>query len=333
MYDLGALEASLKARQDESVGRKDLRSGKVSGFFKTDAQIKFWTCESAVHVVDIIPYRAGHFDPYVKQGEFAYILDIWAHENVGANNDLVVCPAKNYRKPCPICEDCKRMGFDEAKPYIAKRKDCYNVYVWDSDEEKAKGVQQWIVADYFMEHNLRTLCRDVRTGRTIYFALPSSRGKSIQFEKRGKGRGNVEFLGHQFLDRDYDIPDELLQQAICLDEAIEIMEYDEIAKLHYGGSDVNRAVAGNVQEPPSSPADQSQQPQSQQRGATTTIPKGGVCLSGGRFGVDHDKLAVCGPCALWDDCGVAYKGGGTQPADTPPATAAPQSTGVRRRSF
>lgn len=322
--DRDAMLEDLKEAQDESIGRKDA-TGQYGNIFKEDTSIPEWICKEGDHIIDIIPYMAGKHDPNRAEGKFQYVLDIWVHRNVGAGDDSFVCPSRNYKMDCPICEDRKEKlaaGMDYKDPIIKaitpSRRNIYNIICFDSETEQAKGVQVWEVANFFMEDKLRAISKDKRTGQKIYFpSTVKTVGRSISFTKKGKGQGNVEFLGHQFLERDYDIPDDLVLQAITLDEVIVIPTYDELAAAYYG-----QAGKSAVSDTPAheekqliparqrtlfskgNPAAGTAPAPTQEPKQEEVVSASGDCPHGFVFGKDCDKKATCNKCAVWDNCAV-----------------------------
>jgi len=309
--------------------------------FKPDLDVQFWTCKEGTHVIDILPYIAGKNNPHAKPGESTYLLDLWVHYGVGVNDDAYICLAKTYGKRCPICEyrkDILRKGeeVERANELMPKRRVVYAIVCYDSKEEEDKGVQVWEVAHFFMERHLVELAKNPRTGGMVLFASPyKEQGKSIQFTRRGRGRGNVEFIGHKFLDRDYDIDKKLLEQVPCLDELIYIPTYEEVYEAFHGErveekrerrrvreevkeetveeeaveeETIEEEIAPRrkhhyvrreveeVEEPEESVEAEKSEKAVEERGKTPRCPAGGV------FGRDIDEFDHCAWCELYDKC-------------------------------
>ena len=225
----------LSKATQRSYDTKDSFGGGVN-YLKKDAKVKLWNCNDGEHLLDIIPYVAGDNDPNVKNGDPQYVLDVWVHKGVGALQQSFVCPQKNFKNRCPICEKQLQMrksgdySDEEIKDLNPKRRTMYNVFVWDSKEEIRKSVQVWEVSHFFFEKHLAELSKRPKGGGFIIFSDPDN-GKSISFKKKSKGQ-NMEFLGHRFEDRDEEgeITDEMLDSALCLDELIHIPTLKELQK-------------------------------------------------------------------------------------------------------
>ena len=350
-------DAALAQRAAESYARKD-ETGKFRGILKETEGIKIWRPAEGNHIFDIVPYKTGKHDPRLPAGTPTYVLDIWVHYNVGATEDSFVCPARTYsakknpfhlNERCPICEhqnelrkelervddeDQAKALEDHANSLNPKRRVLYNVLVLDSSAEEEKGVQIWDVAHWSMERHLSILSEKKRgpSGATVGGHIPfasAKTGKSVVFQKKGKGR-NTEFIGHRFEDRqNYVIGLELLQAARCLDEEIVIPSYDDLYLSFHGampGDDKpieSKVVESKVvteEDIPSNrvgeqtdvtgrkmlrtpiqeeaPAPAKEETTAPAQSFTTACPSGGV------FGKDADKIPGCRKCPddTWQEC-------------------------------
>lgn len=106
------------------------------------------------NVVDIIPFRIkGDKHPLVKAGkvpgdgtEYDDIFMYWEHKNINENGDNVVCLNKMYGKPCPVCEEMKRLANtleggwknQKVKDLQPKARVIMNVIDW---KNRDKGIQ------------------------------------------------------------------------------------------------------------------------------------------------------------------------------------------------
>lgn len=338
MYDEGLAES-----HKESYRSRDSGTG-ATIWNELAANATFWNCPEGDHIIDIIPYLAGENYPTTtgrKPGKAVYFLDIWVHKGVGPNGDQFVCPAKNYKKRCPICEEIERKieeagDYEQVRKFVeryrAKRRSIYNVVVRDDGKEERKGVQIWDVAHFFMEKHLAKKSKDPRTGGYTFFSHPD-KGKNVYFEKRGKR--NQSFENHQFLDREKPVSDEELESAWVLDEMIHIPTYNEIAEVfnmadedeeegeaqedgstgddEYEDADTGRQVGGRTasskeedepeQEPEEKPAvsERRRKRQERKKKEEKADPEN-PCPAGHRFGIDIDRKPECNNCEKWDPC-------------------------------
>ena len=185
-------------------------------------------------VFDIIPFIAERDFGVIKAGTAQYVLDVWAHTNVGPTKDSVICPAATLGLPCPICEERSRLeasgapqeAIKELKP---KRRVVYNVWVHDTARvEENKGVQILEGAHFSFEKNIQAIARNPVTGEFIFFADIDT-GKSVAFTRTGTGAKDTRYDGFMFVDRRAPIPDAIVAQSIALESYVEVLSYDELA--------------------------------------------------------------------------------------------------------
>ncbi len=152
----------LAKRHQEAYDRKD-SWGASTGIFKSPMPegVTMWKCAEGEHMVDIVPFVAGDkIPPPDKPGEESYILDVWAHSNVGPGDARYICLARTLEEACPICEEQDRMRdseeYDdqEIKDLNPSRRAIYNIICRDSPKEEAKGIQVWEIAHWFMAKHL-----------------------------------------------------------------------------------------------------------------------------------------------------------------------------------
>lgn len=327
------MRSKLKDRTKESHGRGS--GGNFKDYFdasKMEGLNKWWAGKGE-HIIDIIPYFAGPNDPFNKEGEPAYVLDIEVHQKVGVGEDQVVCPVQ-FNKPCPICEDMRNKrneGQDYKtvlKPLMPKRRTVYNVIVRDGAAMEAKGNQIFEIAHFFMENHLAKISKDARGGGYVVFSDPDE-GRSISFEREGTGATSTKYVAHRFSDRPEPITEEELEAAVCLDELIKIHTYDEIYAMYYGVSapdteeddPVDEEVCPDCDEDPcvcNEAADEPEPEQEQPAPRRTAAEKKAarearkaekakkagkvVCPAGGTMGDDIDEFNECPDCEHYDAC-------------------------------
>jgi len=320
--DRKAMKEALLKRTKESHERRG-DSGRFKTIFRDDVKdVTYFKCVAGEHLIDILPYIAGDNNPQASAGEPAYTLEAWVHYRVGVNEDAYICLARMFNKSCPICEEQKRLkdnGEDDAaKQLNPKRRSIYNILCYDNDKEEAKGVQVWDASHHLMERLLTPLAKKPKGGGFVLFADPDD-GKAISFERQGTGPTNTEYVGHKFVDRDYKITDESLDEVQCLDELIHKPTYDEVKNAFWGSKEEEEESeeAGEVEEEEEEGEEKPVKPKLSSRKATIEAKRkqrklekekkekkegGSKCPGGGEFGVDLDTLDHCDDCKLWDDC-------------------------------
>lgn len=364
-FDRAKAREELLRRTQQSAER---REGEMSyKYFATDKDLPLWRCgitKEDPHLLDIIPFVAGSQYPRfakdpVNEGDLTYYLDIYVHQNIGPGKAQIVCPQRNYGKPCPICEDIEAKVKDgwEWEDYsgIAPKRRCvYNVWVLSDPKEEAKGVQIWEASHRFSEKQIQAQAKAPRGGGVIPFASPEEDGHSISFSVENDEYRTVS--GMKLVPRDYVIPDEVLEDAFTLDELIVLLEYAAIFDIYYGegayaemkaekdqakrsqpvpqerkasgplggAGGVRRRGEGDVPEPEVPPG------RSPRGGNPGRAPAVGECPGGGRFGADIDTLPNCQECSEYNACAEAFN---EKEAARRPAPPTAGSGGAGRRDL
>ena len=200
------------------------------------------------HIIDILAWFATDNYPSdsIQADDPVHMLDLWVYRGVGANNDCFVSPSIHFKQKDPIQEFLRtNKSKEDWKNNSAKRRSFYLVWVHDNDEEEAKGVQVWEVSQFFFGSKIEELAKKPRGGGVILYSDYSAEiGKSIYFrikesgtyeDAQGNKQKSIEYVGHQFVDRDADIPDEIIEQIFPLETVINLHPtYDEMYEAFYG---------------------------------------------------------------------------------------------------
>ena len=125
--------------------------------------------------INIIPYVIKSKDhPLVKAGkrevgDLDVRLDIWAHKYLGPVNADVICPKKTYGKPCPVCEEVRRLydegKKDDAKKLNASRRTLLNVQPIIQGE--AEDLKYWEVSHFLFMKELIEEAHECSEGKDI----------------------------------------------------------------------------------------------------------------------------------------------------------------------
>ncbi len=339
--------------QKELMARMQ-RGGTTGGFdLPMKAGTPILTLDNSTHTLDIIPYYAGAYDPLAKEGDFTYLLELFFHNNAGVSEGRRLCPQANYGKPCPICEDRRRLIQDGADDDAIKRtkvkqysRTFYNVICYDSREQEAKGIQVLPTSYYLLEMYLRELAkRPFRPGSkdadpyTKFFDLKD--GKSIMFKKEGKA-DQTKYIGIRFEDRDYELDEKLIDKAFCLDEQIIIPTYEDLQVWYYGSGEDAAAGMRSHRQAPADDTASYRRPKVQEDGGESPRrekekeKEQNPCPEGYTFGDvdDHKECKKC-PEPTWNECAKMHDqmrlGKEKEKVDEPPPPPPEEETTGRRR--
>ena len=322
-----SMREQLAKRLKENQERNESFGGGLL-FKDEEAKKRIWKCGEGKHIIDILPYEAGKFDPSASKGEVQYVYEYYFHAGLGIEGkSQVMCLSKTYGKPCPICEDIARLkknGEDEdvIKALMPKRnpKSVYNIVCYDKGEEK-KGVQLFVVSHWFIgKHLLELATVPIREGMDekidpiIPFMDPDE-GKSVYFRREGTGANDTKYFGHQLLDRPkgFKISKNVLDDCFCLDEIIKIPTYDEVLDIYKSGKSGDddddrpsrraKSTDDDVDERPSRSRRDDDVDERPARKSKQDDVQADRCEFGHKFGKDANKYPDdCEQCDQWRDC-------------------------------
>jgi hypothetical protein len=315
-------EQRKKLYDDHSMDDAHKRSydSKDAGAYKdifdrsqcTKYNVSFFKPAATEHLIDILPYLAGKNAPFVQgaktlEGSPAYLVDVYVHRGVGVNEDQYICMARSYNKPCYICEQRNNtdLSTEEIEALRPKRRTVYAI--WDRDAE-GKGVQVWEVAHWYMEKKLQARAKRPRGGGYVNYSHPK-RGKSISFSITAKGEFK-EYDGHDFVDRDDEIPEEILEKVPPLDELLHLPSYEEV-KVAYlcTARDEEEEIDEQEEFEEESGADNLiSEKEEIKKEKVEKEAKEKVCPIGAVFGKDFDEYEDCDECNIRLDCKSVKEG-------------------------
>ena len=274
--------------------------------------VGFWKPGFGEHLIDIVPFQSAGFDPRTEKDRWTYLIDVWVHTNVGAMFDDFVCQVRAFKEMDPMCQYTKvaKLPTDQWKKIAPKRRTAYLIWSHDSPEEEAKGIQIWEVAHWNFEKHLSKISKHPRGGAPVPFSHVID-GKSIAFEivksgtftnDSGKEQDSKDFVGHRFVEREEEIPDEFGDKIFPLDACI---------KFRPTWEEQEKAFPMAVSDIPVAPTEDAQsddKPIDDSKIKAAPLDEEKVeaaaddCPGGGTMGVDLEKLDACAKCKVWDDC-------------------------------
>ena len=89
-----AKAAAAKALNPFEITTIQLPKGMQTFSFKKEGRYR----------LDVLPFTAGTGNPGADEGIDTYERRYFVHKAIGAESKWYSCPAKNFKKRCPICE-------------------------------------------------------------------------------------------------------------------------------------------------------------------------------------------------------------------------------------
>lgn len=240
-------------------GRMAKQAGGMTSLTIPPTLPKWKPKKTGSHTIDIIPFvvTENHMlfrDDLrnAREGKLYPERTYHTHRQIGVNTESFACPAMNYGKPCPICEDRIRL---KARPerefteraYELKPKDRQLWLIWDNDDPD-KGVQLWEEAVWNFGKNLVAYIEgarkeDVAAYKRFYHPVDGFTMRLTAIEtaigaKDGKkGGNNTTYTVHQFYPRARPIPRDIIHHGYDLDAMVRVLPYDALKAIYTGASD------------------------------------------------------------------------------------------------
>lgn len=196
----------------------------------------FGVKKEGIKRIDILPFITKN-NQYVEPGLEHYETTYYAHRNVGANNDMYVCPAKMADKRCPICEYRAKMAKDpdanqdDLKEMAPKQRQLFALY--DLDDMEA-GIQIWDVSFHLFGKQLNDAINAADEDEEVdyFYTLDDGLTLRVGFGSKSFGGNNFyETTNVAFKPRKTTYDPDLIEQVPCLDDLIIIPTYEELKKV------------------------------------------------------------------------------------------------------
>jgi len=297
--------------------------------------------------LDIMPYEVtgenhpDRDDEYgiAVPGELWYKRPYWLHRNIGPNNDAIVCPT-SIKKKCPICEYRSQQLKDGAdwndESIRALKPSMRNLYVVIPKGHKnySEDPHIWDISQFLFQEKLNEEIQE----NEEYETFPDlEEGFTLKIRFSEEQLGNNKFADTSridFIDRDEEYDEDILEKIPNLDEVLVVMPYKTIEAAFFGGinhedveeeeidsedipdfedgdedddEDENEANETGEEEevkeePKKKKAKETKKDSQKQRRTRKKGESKDKCPHGHKFGKDCDEYDECDDCEIWEDC-------------------------------
>lgn len=242
-----------RPRVDASRRTKEHSSGDRQSLKIPEGLTLFNPKKPGVFKLEIIPYAVTKsvkrfIKNYADPGQLYYERTFFTHGGIGVNNESFACLAKNFGKPCPICEHRAAKAKstskdDEELVYALKPKERQLFLILDHAEPH-KGIQLWEVSHWCfgkqLDAKLSTADPD-DVSRYNAFADPED-GLTLRVvateESMGSGGGKfLKFGVDEFRARKEALDPDLFEHGFNLDDMVRELSYDELKKIFLQSGD------------------------------------------------------------------------------------------------
>ena len=207
------------------------------------------------NVFDILPYEitVGHH-PEVKKGELWYQRTFWMHRGIGPEEKNIVCPLKTIGKPCPVCEEYNRLRKDPdadedvVKALKPKERELYNVI--DLGKDSKGQIQILEMSFHCFGKQLEEELSEGSSDNDCFSDLEGGKSLKVRFSEETTGKYTyLEASRIDFVERDQDYKDSILDDVMDLDRLLKILPYDEIQGMLMGDVGGDDSGSGDEDDP------------------------------------------------------------------------------------
>lgn len=233
------MRSKSKQRESRYTSAREMVDKRAAGFtapyLEVPKGVTMFKPKAGVMLLDILPFEVGAGNPWAEEGQLHWERTFWVHKGIGANSDSFLCPRRNNKEKCPICEfraklEAKGEADEELlKSLMPKERQLFNVL-----DRKApdKGVQLWDMSFHLFGKVIQGRLRDADEddGWDLFFSLDEGKTLKVGFaEKTFNGRTFLEVETIDFKPREaYD--EDMLEKVHSLDSLLKEVSYDELKK-------------------------------------------------------------------------------------------------------
>lgn len=220
--------------------------------------VEFFKVTKKVHNLAIIGYvttdpkHPDNVDGDLPPGTLWPSRTYFVHNNVGPDEGAVICPAQTWGERCPICEYAKqrRKEGDATKEELQalrpKQRQLFNVIDLDSDDQS---VMLFDMSYFLFGKQLDKELKDADDESVVDFYMPDGCNIRARFEKKSfGGREFWECDRVDFKERKKPYKDNIIDEALPLDDLLNHMEYKQLEELFVLGGDAKGDVDEETEE-------------------------------------------------------------------------------------
>lgn len=246
-----------RTSRDKIIERANARKNQGNGSkcltFKNlpkDMKVEFFKPTKSIHNLDIIGYvitdpQNPECDDTLEPGYLWYGRNYWVHRGIGADDGMVVCPAKTFTgERCPICEYAKQRRasgeaskeeLDALKP---KQRQLFNVIDRDGDPDVVKLMD--LSYHLFGKQLDKEILDSDDDEVSAFFEPEDGFTLRVRFDKKSfNGREFFECDRIDFKDRKKQYKESIIDETYPLDDILNKLSYDQLNELFVMGAEIN----------------------------------------------------------------------------------------------
>jgi hypothetical protein len=160
----------------------------------------------------------------------------YVHRGIGPNTESFLCPAKNFKEPCPVCEHRLELMQDEDESSEKQRKELAPkqrqlILIFDR-KDPDRGIQLMDQSFFAFGEVLlaRVLSGEEDDHWDLFFTVEDGYTLRIVWEEETIGRGQkfIKAQSIDFKERKEPLDEDLLEEAPVLDECLVPITYKQL---------------------------------------------------------------------------------------------------------
>ena len=323
-----ATRTSIRDRARQAANKRERGGSGLDTLQNIPQDIEFFKPKAGpgkkgMNQFSIVPYITSiENHPFQEPGEPWPECTYWQHV-IGTAGDQkrFICPAKTEQsesRKCPICEYRSALIKSGQDPDLAdelkpKQRQIFNIL--DHNDED-KGIQLFEISPYMFGFALDDEDKAQAEDFDDKYYGDFEDGLSIKArfsESSFGGKKFAEIARIDFEERD-DLPEGMVtEEAVDLDAALKILDYDEIHKQFHELGDEEEGE-GTEEEEKEGKTRRSRKPKTSRRKEEEEEERkiaeeegdepedGNECPEGLDFGTSCDSVDICDDCGVWEDC-------------------------------
>jgi len=254
-----ARKSNKRGRVSREHTQKNAKEGSGGGnkWLNLPDGVTEWAPEKpGTYLIDIIPYEVAdkeHPDN-IDPGMLWYKRQFAIHHNIGIQSDSIPCPL-SVKKPCPICEEMNRLKSEDKEKHEDVIKDlrpqqyvAFNIL--DPEDMDKHAVFSMSFGKFAKILALELQAEDEAMmdfyhvengGHTIKARFAEATFAGNKYMQCGK----IDFRKRADMEED-----DIIEGGVCLDEILNVMEYDKLKDMFHQIDDGEGEKDGGEEETP-----------------------------------------------------------------------------------
>ncbi len=205
-----------------------------------DGLMRYDFKKAGVHRFNVLPYKVGKGNPMADEGQYGFERTFHAHRNIGAAQTMVICNAKSFGKPCPVCEYAgqeRAKGdkiYEELKVFNTTERQAFLIQDLD-DRANIKNPKLFTISFHGFGKLLDERVKAFRKYENFHH-IEGGLILNVTVTEESVGNGKYyKATAIDFEKRKSPLDSALVKSLPCLDDMVAPADYKTLKKLFLGG--------------------------------------------------------------------------------------------------